>query len=77
MKSFCRILGVLVLVSSLAAAAAQSLNTSQIIGTVQDATGAAVPNATVTVTQIDNGFTRTVKSSGNGAYTAPDLPLGP
>jgi hypothetical protein len=55
----------------------QSLNTSQIVGTVQDPTGAGVPGATVTFTQTNTGFTRTVKTSSSGTYTATDLPLGP
>ncbi len=56
---------------------AQSLNTSQISGTVQDATGAGVPNATVLLTQTATGFTRTVITNDSGSYVAPDLPLGP
>ncbi|MEO6803003.1 MAG: TonB-dependent receptor, partial [Granulicella sp.] len=55
----------------------QSLNTSQIVGTVQDQTGAAIPGAVVVVTRTDTGFTRTVKTSGSGGYVASDLPLGP
>lgn len=55
----------------------QSLNTSQIVGTVQDQMGAGIPDATVIVTQTETGFTRTVKTSGSGSYTESDLPLGP
>ena len=36
-----------------------------------------MPDASVTLTQTDTGFTRTVKTSSAGSYVAPDLPLGP
>lgn len=52
-------------------------STSQISGTVKDASGAAVPGATVTVTQTDTGITRTAASDNNGVYSLPSLPLGP
>ncbi len=55
---------------------AQSLNTSQVTGTVQDPTGAAVPNARVVMTNIDTGQVRTITSSNSGAYTLTDLPIG-
>ncbi|AFL87294.1 hypothetical protein Terro_0973 [Terriglobus roseus DSM 18391] len=64
-------------IASCAPVMAQSLNTSQIVGTVQDPTGASVPDAVVTLTQTDTGLVRTVKTSGSGTYTATDLPLGP
>jgi hypothetical protein len=51
--------------------------TSQIQGTVQDASGAAVPGATVKATQTDTGFTRTVTSSAEGLYILSNLPIGP
>jgi hypothetical protein len=71
------IYGVLVLLSTCAGVMGQSLNTSQVSGTVQDATGAAVPNATVVLANTATGFTRTVITNASGTYTAPDLPLGP
>jgi iron complex outermembrane recepter protein len=45
-----------------------------ISGTVLDATGAAVPGATVTVTQTDTGRQTTVTTSGSGDYVFPSLP---
>ncbi|SEC00168.1 TonB-dependent receptor [Terriglobus roseus] len=63
--------------ASCAPALAQSLNTSQIVGTVQDPTGASVPDAIVTLTQTDTGLVRTVKTSSSGTYSVNDLPLGP
>src|SRR5579862_1721095 len=50
---------------------------SQISGTVKDATGSAVPGASVTVTQTDTGVTRTATSDSSGVYSLPSLPLGP
>src|SRR5215472_17112448 len=50
---------------------------SQISGTVKDATGLAVPEAQVTVTQTDTGITRTAVTGASGAYSLPSLPIGP
>lgn len=47
-----------------------------IFGTVQDATGAIVPNAIVVATAPLIGATRTVKSGSNGTFTIPNLPDG-
>ncbi len=48
-----------------------------ISGTVQDASGAAVPNATVVLVNTDRNQTvRTVRTSGSGTYSATALPLG-
>ena len=58
------------------AASGQSLNTSQVTGTVQDVTGAAVPNAKIVMTNVDTGFVRSISASGSGAYSLPDLPIG-
>lgn len=51
--------------------------TSQISGTVKDASGSAVPSADITVTQTDTGVTRTAQSDASGVYSLPSLPLGP
>ena len=39
-----------------------------IVGTVTDPSGAAVPNASITVVNNDNGVTRTLPSSSDGQY---------
>src|SRR6185312_476936 len=44
-----------------------------IYGTVTDATGAVVPNATVTVTDVAKGTSTTVQSNGSGDFTADHL----
>jgi Carboxypeptidase regulatory-like domain/TonB dependent receptor len=56
---------------------AQSAAVSQISGTVQDATGLAVPEAQVRVTQTDTGLTRSAISSADGTYVLQSLPIGP
>jgi hypothetical protein len=45
-------------------------------GTVTDASGAAIPNATVTITNIDTGLTTTVTTSNTGYFTSQALPPG-
>ena len=58
----------LVLILSLAGAAfAQDRGT--IRGVVTDPTGASVPEATVTVKNINTGLTQTVKTSADGVYS--------
>jgi len=44
-----------------------------IFGTVTDSTGAAVPGATVTVTDVSKGTVFTVTSNGSGDYSVPHL----
>src|SRR5215470_13706091 len=50
--------------------------TGGLAGAVTDATGAVVPNATVTLTNKETGATRTVESNSEGFYSAPSLPAG-
>ena len=56
-------------------AQSQALN-GQIEGVVADASGATVPNATVTVRNIETGAERTVTTDESGVYRLPLLPLG-
>ena len=58
-------------------ASAQSESSAgQIAGAITDSTGAAVPNATVTVTNKETGLTRTATTSDEGLYTIVLLPPG-
>lgn len=51
--------------------------TGEIDGTVEDASRAAIPNATVTITNSDKNLVeRTVKTDTQGQFTAPLLPVG-
>lgn len=56
-------------------AQSQALN-GQIEGTVSDQTGAAVPNAVITATNIETGAIRTISTDESGVYRFPLLPLG-
>jgi Carboxypeptidase regulatory-like domain/TonB dependent receptor/TonB-dependent Receptor Plug Domain len=47
-----------------------------LLGTVSDANGAVVPDAEVVVTNMDTGIARTVRTSGAGDFSAPELPVG-
>lgn len=56
-------------------AAAQVLYGS-IVGNVSDASGAALPGATVTITNLETGAVREAVTDAAGAYTAPTLQPG-
>lgn len=42
-------------------------------GTVRDASGAVIPNASVSITDVATDVTRTVSTNGAGLYIAPNL----
>jgi hypothetical protein len=56
---------------------AQAVSTSQVSGTVQDATGAAIAGAQVKLTQIETAQVRTTITGPDGAYLVPNLVIGP
>src|ERR1039457_956047 len=58
-----------------ASALAQS-TTGRILGTLTDQSGAAVAGATVVVTDVQRGTSRTATTDESGAYAAPDLQPG-
>lgn len=62
----------LVVVTKLGRAQAEA----SISGTVTDAAGATIPNALVSVKNVENGFTRRVTADAAGRYGTPSLPLG-
>ncbi len=47
-----------------------------ILGTVKDTSGAVVPGATVTLTNTNTGFSRSVVTDTKGEYNAPSIPTG-
>jgi hypothetical protein len=57
------------------AAYGQAVNGS-LLGTVTDATGAFIPNAKVTITEVNTGIARTAETNASGNYTFPNLPPG-
>ncbi|HZQ53565.1 MAG TPA: carboxypeptidase regulatory-like domain-containing protein [Bryobacteraceae bacterium] len=48
-----------------------------IVGTITDASGAPVPDVTITVTQENTQATRTIKSDSSGGFSFLALPVGP
>ncbi|HUS07987.1 MAG TPA: TonB-dependent receptor [Bryobacteraceae bacterium] len=50
--------------------------TASLGGTVLDASGAAVPQSTVTILNKDTGFTKTGTSADDGSFIFPGLPVG-
>jgi hypothetical protein len=51
-------------------------DTGSITGTVTDASGAVVPHATVTVTNVGTGFQKNLVTDQNGDFVATSTPLG-
>ncbi len=68
------VLGTFFLVFAVSAASAQS--TATLAGTVKDATGAVLPNATVVLHNNGTGTDRTINSDGAGQYVVPSLAPG-
>ncbi len=58
----------LTLLSSLAATTAAQFETATVIGTVRDSSGAVVPDAKVTLTNVQTGVTAERQSDGNGNF---------
>ena len=52
------------------------LTTADILGTVTDASGAVIPNATVVIKNLGTNEERTVKTTSTGDYTINLLPVG-
>jgi hypothetical protein len=55
---------------------ARAQQTGQIVGSVRDASGAVVPNAAVTLTNVTSRFQRNVTSNEIGEYVGSSLPVG-
>ena len=77
MNSFSRNVLFVALSVLLASGVAWGQGTAQLGGQVADESGAVLPGVTVTVTQTDTGFTRTVVTDGTGVWAMPALPTGP
>jgi hypothetical protein len=73
MKRISSIAALILLISASAWAQA----TAQLNGTVKDESGAVLPGVTVTATQTDTGFTRSVVTDDSGTYVLTNLPTGP
>jgi len=75
MKS--RLVRMLVLLSMIwVSAGVLAQDTASVTGTVTDPSGAAVPNAQVSVVNAEKGVTRTATTNGSGDYLFAALPIG-
>jgi hypothetical protein len=68
-------IGVVTLLSHFPQANAQT-DLANIVGTVTDSTGAAVPNCQVEIKNTDTSAIRNVTTDANGFYSAPSLTVG-
>ena len=71
----CLLLAIFVLLALPVSVPAQS-TAGRILGTVTDQSGAAVARATVVITDVQRGTSRTVTTDETGGYVAPDLQPG-
>src|SRR6202158_1629282 len=71
-----RVLGIVCLVLAVALPLISQTTTGRILGTVRDQSGAALAAATVTVTDVQRGITRTVTTGDSGEYVVPNLTPG-
>src|SRR5437870_1052250 len=69
----------IVLVGILAAPACygQAIAVAEVQGQVSDASGAAVPGAQIKMIQAETQYSRNTTSAPDGAYSFPNLPVGP
>lgn len=71
-----RLLWVVCLLCVIPGLAAAQAVTGTILGTVTDSSGGVVPGASVTLTNMATGVSRTVVTDSNGDYAAPSLHTG-
>ena len=64
-----------ILLLGIAAGLAQ-VTTADVIGTVTDATGATLPNATITIENIDTRVSRSATTGEDGSYVFTFVPIG-
>ncbi|NOT62567.1 MAG: TonB-dependent receptor [Acidobacteria bacterium] len=62
--------------SLLSVGVAAQENRATIVGTVSDANGGSIPNATIKATNLETNATTTTTSNQSGVYTLPFLPVG-
>jgi len=76
LKIFCRTVFVGLLIAICGMGARAQYEDGSLIGSIHDATGAAVANASVTVTNVNSGVIIKVSVNGSGDYEAPSLRAG-
>jgi hypothetical protein len=60
----------------LLAANLHAQNTASVVGAVHDSSGAMIVGVSITVHNVDTGFSRTVATNADGLYEIPSLPIG-
>jgi Carboxypeptidase regulatory-like domain len=68
--------GCVLVVCGIATTLHAQVGAGALTGNVVDQAGAALPGATVTVTEVTTKLTRTVETSADGGYSIPALPSG-
>src|SRR6201998_1143475 len=69
-------IGVVVFLISVAVVGFAQVDTGSLVGTVKDASGALLPNVTVTATNTDTGIATGTKTEQNGDYVITPLHIG-
>jgi Carboxypeptidase regulatory-like domain len=69
------IMGMLLVICLVTKAFAQ-VDTATIVGTVKDASGAVIPGASITATEVNTGIKTDVKTDANGNYVITPLKIG-
>ncbi|HEY6490414.1 MAG: TonB-dependent receptor [Terracidiphilus sp.] len=76
MRQMLTIVGLALMIVLFGAQARAQATQGSMTGSVKDAAGAVVPNATVTLTSVEEGTVRTTKSNGVGDYRFLDVKAG-
>ena len=71
-----RVLSLVLLVTSACTLSAQVAGTGSIQGSVVDPTGAVIPNAIVTLTEVSTQTKHVTKTDSAGGYTFPNIDIG-
>src|SRR5258707_841562 len=75
-RIFCPVMAVILATVVSQPLFAQNRNAGEIRGTLLDQSGAAMPGATVTLTNIQTGITSTLSVGNDGLYDAPSVEPG-
>ena len=69
-------LAVILVLAFLVPSGAKAQDLATILGTVTDSSGSVMPDAQVTVSNDETGFTRKVTSDAEGGYSVARIPIG-
>jgi hypothetical protein len=75
-RAFLRLLSVIAVIGTLPATARAQQDAATMTGVVNDAAGAAIAGASVTVVNVQTSITNKATADGNGFYTIPSLRPG-